>query len=119
MAGQTTIEEFTQAASDLADCKPHTIQYAIGDVVTGAYPGRGDVFGVIADYVDGEDDGYFRLLVRWEDGKTTREDCDEVVTMPEYVRLTGRYYDPEYTIDKVRAAHPTWDPNCCDGMCVG
>ena len=99
MDGQTTTQ----------DGKRILITYGIGDVVTGAYPGRGNVFGVIADFTGDDDSDCMGLWILWEDGIATAEACGEIVTMPEYLHLTGRHYDPQYTLDKVEAAHPTWD----------
>ena len=96
----TTKEEFVDGA--LALLEMHSAiemePIKVGDVVTGAYPGRGDVFGVIEKII--EDDGE-EFLVNWEDGKVTQETYFEIITLAGYASLTGRHYDPEAIRDKV------------------
>jgi len=98
----TTKEEFVKAAEDLCEVMADAEPFYPGQVVTGAYPGRANVFGVISEIVC-DDDG-FDLKVQWEDGDTTRESCFEVIQLSGYAELTGRHYDAEAIRDKVKIA---------------
>ena len=105
----TTREEFVEGSLELLEAYSTMEPSKIGDVVTGAYPGRDEVFGTIGKILENEDCDEF--IVNWEDGAVTQETLFEIVTLANYASLTGRYYDPEAIRDKVERAHEAHEAN--------